>query len=97
MRDKPLPGRCRSLDCGMLWSGDESALDCNQCNARSSSLMNDGTSKQSMLERKAKSIPAHPVSGPVSHIHIIEDVLKRLLVSDPITLSSIQGLSKPVG
>lgn len=29
----------------------------------SSYLMNDGTSKQCLLERKAKSIPVHPVSG----------------------------------
>lgn len=63
----------------------------------SSYLMNDGTSKQSLLERKAKSISVHPVSGPQSHIHMFEDVLKRLLVSGPVTLSSIQGLSKPVG
>lgn len=63
----------------------------------SSYLMDDGTSKQSLLERKAKSIPVHPVSGPLSHVHIIEDVLKRLLVSAPVALSSIQSLSKSVG
>ena len=63
----------------------------------SSYLMDDGTSKQSLLERKAKSIPVHPVSGSLSHIHIIEHVLKRLLVSGPVTLSSIQSLSKSVG
>lgn len=59
----------------------------------SSNLMNDGTSK---LERKAKSIP-DPVSGPLSHIHMIEDDLKRLLVSGPVALSSIQGLSEFIG
>lgn len=38
----------------------------------SSCLMNDGTSKQSLLERKAKSIPVHPVSGPLNHTHVID-------------------------
>lgn len=61
----------------------------------SSHFMNDGTFKQSLPERKAKSIP-HPVSEHLTHIHMIEDVLKRLLVSGPLTLSSIQGLSKSV-
>jgi hypothetical protein len=63
----------------------------------SSYLMNDCTSEQSLLEPKAKSIPVHSVSGPLSYIHMIEDILIRLLVSGPVTLSSIQGLSKPVG
>jgi hypothetical protein len=62
----------------------------------SSNLMNDGTYKRSLLERKAKSIP-DPVSGSLNHIHMIEDFLKRLLVFGPITLSSIQGLSKSIG
>ena len=60
-------------------------------------VMNDSTSKESLLEQKAKSIPVHPVSGPLSHIHMIDDVLKHLLVSGPVTLSSIQSLSKSVG
>ena len=63
----------------------------------SSYLMNDCISEQSLLEPKAKSIPVHSVSGPLSYIHMIEDVLICLLVSGPVTLSSIQGLSKPVG
>ena len=62
----------------------------------SSNSINDGTFKQSLLERKAKSIP-DPVSGPLSHIHMIEVVLKRLLVSGSATLPSIQGISKSVG
>ena len=36
----------------------------------SSNLMNNGTFKQSLLERKAKSIP-DPVSGLLSHIHMM--------------------------
>ncbi|KAF8812555.1 hypothetical protein BYT27DRAFT_7335806 [Phlegmacium glaucopus] len=58
-RDKQLSGRCQSLDCGMLLSGTELTLDCDQCVARLSWLTNDGVYKRPLLKWKAKSIPAH--------------------------------------
>lgn len=83
----------------MLLSGAESALlDCDQCTARRPFLTND---QQALIEGKAQSIPPHllnlsKVSG-LGVIHITEDILKHLLVSGPITLSSIQGLYNSVG
>lgn len=59
-RDKQLPGRCQSLDCGMLLLGTESTLDCDQCVARRSWLMNGGISNRTLPEGKVKLIPAHP-------------------------------------
>ena len=105
--------KCSSIRCEQRLPATYRWKSCKMCRARNreyqrrrqnqetgiplcSDPINDGTFKQSLLERKAKSIP-HPVSGPLSHIHMIVDVLKRLLVSGPVTLSSIQGLSKSVG